>query len=78
MPIWSIKVEESVTYGVVERVADGAATVVPYGAFVERNGFILGGGEWRRRRTAVAGEDEAEGEEESESEGSETCGEDWA
>lgn len=69
-----IEVEESVTDGVPERVADRAATLVPYGAFVQRNGFNLGGGEWRR--TAVAVEDEAEGKEERESEGSEKCGED--
>lgn len=43
---------------------------MPYGTFVEGNGFKIGGGE---RRTE-AREEQAEGKEERECEGSEKCG----
>lgn len=40
-----IEVEKSVADRVPKTMVDGAATLVPYGAFVERNGFDLAGGE---------------------------------
>lgn len=47
-----IEVEESVADRIPEGVADGAASLVPYGALVKRNVFIFGCGEWRRAALA--------------------------